>query len=107
MPPDISLICIRDLGNNAAEDIVDVLFTETSIMAERARVFFNENESNRIQSSNLCPLKPFILPTSLVRINNFDEGIHTAMMISTDITIKISDNDVTMDSNINVERLLP
>jgi len=102
---NISLICIRNIGDKSDENIIDPLFTEHSVMAERARQLFNEKESNRIQSSNSCPLKAFVLPTSLVRINSIDNEIQTGILTSTDITISISNNDVSFDSQINVERL--
>jgi len=104
---NLTLICIRDAGDKPGEDIVDPLLTDENVMIERARNFFNENESNRIHSTNLCPLKAFVLPTSLVRVSAFDESIYEAELISTEINISISDNSVTMDSTEIVERLVP
>lgn len=101
----LSLICIRGSADKSAENIVDPLLTDISVMKERARVLFNQEESNRIKSVNLVPLKPFVLPTSLIRLYNFDDEVHPAIIDSVDIRISISENDVTMETQMVVERL--
>ena len=104
---NLAITCIRDLGNKSAPDIIDPLFTDISVMVERARNLFNEFESNRILSTNLLPLKEFSMPTSLVAISDLEEGVYFAHLRSTEINITMSDSSIQMDTTLSTERLMP
>jgi len=101
----ISIIVQRAPADRQGPDISDPLIaTEAQAMA-RGRAEIDQNSTDRVQSSETCPMLGYMPPGSILSVTDVQLGQYRAMLKSFAVTIdRQADGSFSAVTNITKER---